>query len=270
MSDSHNTIKPPKRRALKPLLLGVLLAWTFAHPLVALGDYASTEFDRGNQLYEQNKFAEAISAYDNIITNGKVSAAVFFNRGNAFFKLNQLGKAIDSYRRAEQLSPRDPEIRANLQFARSQVSTNTTMKPERWKSWLSRLTVNEWTKLAVVTLWLLFGLLALIQWRRELKQTLNKSIIAVSFIFVLLAIGVSLSVSDFYSTRIAIVVAKETSVHNGPLDESQVAFPARDGAELRVLDSRNEWLQVTDGKRVGWLKRDSIVLFAPAANKAKS
>src|SRR5262245_58058837 len=122
------------------LLCGFILA---ASPLVLRADYASVEFERANRLYETNRFADAVAAYDNLITNGKVSAAVFFNRGNAFFKQNQIGNAIASYRRAEQLSPRDPEVRANLQFARKQVG-GVTLSTERWKNWINRLTVNEW------------------------------------------------------------------------------------------------------------------------------
>jgi len=46
-----------------------------------------------------------------------------------------------------------------------------------------------------------------------------------------------------------------------PFDESPSAFTARDGAELRVLDHKDDWLQVTDGtRRVGWVKRDAALV----------
>jgi len=61
--------------------------------------------------------------------------------------------------------------------------------------------------------------------------------------------------------KTAIVTAKEATVRNGPFDESPSAFTAHDGAELRVLDRKDDWLQVTDGtRRAGWVKRDAVLV----------
>ncbi len=249
--------------------LFALLLLLFVGGLTLRADFASTEFERANKLYEQNKFTDAVATYDYLIADGKVSAAVFFNRGNAFFKQNQIGKAIASYRQAEKMAPRDPEVRANLQFARN-LAGSATLKTERWKNWLDRLTVNEWTALVTITFWLLFALLAVVQWRTELKRTLNRFIFALAAILLLLAIPLGLSIQDFYSSKVAIVTAREAVVRNGPLDESQIAFRAADGAELSVLDSKDEWLQVSDGRRVGWMKRDAVLIFEPSGINAKS
>jgi Flp pilus assembly protein TadD len=68
---------------------------------------------------------EAAAAYEQILTNGAVSPALYFNLGNAHFKAGQLGRAIAAYRQAERLTPRDPDVRANLQFARNRVQGPT-------------------------------------------------------------------------------------------------------------------------------------------------
>ena len=50
-------------------------------------------------------------------------------------------------------------------------------------------------------------------------------------------------------------------VRNGPLEESPSAFTVHDGAELAVLDHKNEWLQVeVDGGRTGWIRKDQVVV----------
>ena len=113
----------------------------------------SDPFDSANRLYEQGKFPEAASAYEGLIRSGPVSPALYFNLGNAWFKSGQTGRAIAAYRRAERIAPRDPDLRANLQFVRNQVQ-GPTLLPDRWERGLSRLTVNEWTVLAAVALWL--------------------------------------------------------------------------------------------------------------------
>jgi uncharacterized protein YgiM (DUF1202 family) len=61
--------------------------------------------------------------------------------------------------------------------------------------------------------------------------------------------------------RTAIVITGEAAVRFGPLAESPTAFTVHDGAELRILDQKNEWVQVsTDPRRVGWLRRDQVLV----------
>ena len=58
----------------------------------------------------------------------------------------------------------------------------------------------------------------------------------------------------------AVVIAPEAVVRRGPLEESQNAFAVHDGAELRVLDRKDDWLLVTtDPRRTGWLRRDQVL-----------
>jgi hypothetical protein len=63
------------------------------------------------------------------------------------------------------------------------------------------------------------------------------------------------------SAQMAIVVVPDAATHNGPLDEAPTGATVHDGAELNVLDTKNDWLQVrVDNQRIGWLKRDQVVL----------
>src|SRR5579859_917403 len=122
----------------------------------ALNLLPSGLFDRGNQLYDAGKFNEAIAAFQGVVRSGRTSPAVWFNLGNAWFKAGQLGHAIAAYRQAEQLAPRDPDLRANLKFARAQVQ-GPTLIPGWSQRLLGRLSLNEWTWVAVVSVWVWFG-----------------------------------------------------------------------------------------------------------------
>ena len=88
----------------------------------ALAEDPSALFDAGNKLYEQGKYGEAAAAYLRLLERGDRSAAVYFNLGNACFKSGQIGRAILAYREAARVTPRDPDLRANLQFARKSGS----------------------------------------------------------------------------------------------------------------------------------------------------
>jgi tetratricopeptide (TPR) repeat protein len=229
-------------------------------PLRGSPEALSAGFEAANKLYEEGKYAEAAASYERLLQGGKVSAALYFNLGNAAFKSSQIGRAIAAYRHAERLAPRDPDVRANLRFARNQVQ-GPTLPVGRWQRWLNRFTLNEWTVMAAVGLWLLFLLLGLLQWRPALKANLRRAVLAVAAGAVLLAACLAAALCQARSVRIVIVVKPEAVVRAGWFDESKEAFTVHDGAELKVLDQNDKWLQVSaDPLRLGWIPRDEVVV----------
>jgi tetratricopeptide (TPR) repeat protein len=226
------------------------------------GADTTAAFDAANKLYEQGKFSEAASAYGNLARSNGASAALYFNLGNAFFKSGQIGRAIAAYRSAEQITPRDPDVRANLQFARRQTQGPTLARGPAQRL-LGKLTLNEWTVLASVVIWLWLLLLALCQWRPAWRRALRGYVITFAIGTTVLCCCLAAAVYEGRLTRLAIVVTPDAPVRNGPIEESQNAFTVHDGAELTVLDQKDDWLQVSaDGRRVGWLRRDQV-LIAP-------
>jgi tetratricopeptide (TPR) repeat protein len=251
-----------RRLSLLPALMLVII---FSHLTVRAADLAG-DFETGNKLYEGGRYADALAAYNRLLQNGGASEALLFNRGNALFKLGQLGRAIESYRLAQQLAPRDPDLRANLQFVRTRARGGAPYQSSRWHRWLESLSLNEWTALTAAALWVFFLLLALSQWRRELWPRLRSAVLAAAVAVLLLGVGLGIELSDNYFTQSAIVVSGETDIRNGPFDEAPSLYKVRDGAELTVLDRKDNWLQVTDSAdRIGWVKLDQVVIFNLAA-----
>ncbi|WP_050785922.1 tetratricopeptide repeat protein [Pedosphaera parvula] len=250
------------------LLLSLGLVFLFSSNSSQAADTSSADFEQANKCYEQGKYGEAVSHYDKLLQRGEASEAIYFNLGNAYFKLNQFGHAIASYRQAEQLAPRDPELRANLQFARAQARGGSPQSGERRHLFLNYLTLNEWTWLTVIALWFLFLLLAWMQWRPDIRPKLRNPALVSGLAFVLLGICLAVAFNEDYLTKTAIVITGEADVHNGPLDESQAAYKVRDGAELIVLDQKDGWYQVSDqSQRVGWLRQDQVLIFSPRAQQ---
>jgi len=257
-------MQPPKsarrRRCDKTGVLlsaGLLLAF-FA--LSSLAQSPSAAFDAANKLYDQGKYAEAAAAFEKLLPAAQASPAVYFNLGNAFFKSGQIGRAVAAYRQTERLTPRDPDLRANLRFARNQTQ-GPTLAADSWQRGLRKLTLNEWTLLASAALWLFFLLLAFLQWRPALQRTFRSYALALALTAVLLCSTVA---AAFYQDRFihtAIVITRDVSVRQGPLETSPTVFTLQDGAELRVVDQKNDWLQVTtDPRRIGWLRRDQVLI----------
>jgi tetratricopeptide (TPR) repeat protein len=226
-------------------------------------DGADGAFDAANKLYEQGRFAEAASAYEQLAQESSTSAAVYFNLGNALFKSGQIGRAIGAYRQAGELAPRDPDIRANLQFARNQTR-GPTNHPGRFERWLGKLTLNEWALLSAGALWVCLLTLTLSEVRPAWKRPLRNLVIGSAATSVVLCACLATVWSARHSARVAIVISRDAPVRHGPLEESQNAFTAHDGAELRVLDEKDSWLQVSDGGRhIGWLRREQVLLRPP-------
>jgi hypothetical protein len=235
----------------------VAVVWLGARVFAA--EELAGAFDAANRLYEQGKFTEAVSAYEKIIQRGLVSPALYYNLGNASFKAGQTGRAIAAYRQATRMAPRDPELRANLQFVRNQIQ-GPTLRPGWWWRWLEALTLNEWTVLASAVFWIWLLLLILVQWRPGLKPGLRSSIRGGGIATVLICLCLAAVLYGSRLTRAGVVVAEQATVHNGPLEESPGSFTLHDGAEVAVLDEKGGWLRVSAGnKRSGWVRHDQVM-----------
>jgi tetratricopeptide (TPR) repeat protein len=235
----------------------LLLALFFSASRCFAAGEADAPFDAANKLYAQNKFVEAAAAYEQLLASGPVSPVLYFNLGNAYFKAGQIGSAIAAYRQAEQLTPRDPDLRANLRFAQNRV-TGPTLKPTAWQRGLGTLSLREWTWLAVAGFWITFGLLIARQLKPALAATLKTWTWLSAAISVVLFVFVGLAWSQQQPGRVLIITAAEVTVRNSPFEEAPSSFTANDGAELRVLDQKDDWLQVTDdANRFGWVKRNA-------------
>jgi len=258
-------------RALRPVL--IFLALSGVSPAIVGLPAAELlpAFDQANRLYEQGQFTNAAAVYDQLIRAGHGSATLHFNLGNAWFKAGQKGRALAAYRQAQQLAPRDPSVRFNLQFVRQQVTGSDTVRRPLWHRFLATLTLNEWTLLATAGWWLWLGLLALREFRPDLRSALRGYTATAGLGVALLGGCLGAAIYQETASRAAVVVVPSVVVRRGPLGESQVFYQLRDGSEVTVLDEKpvsdtESWLQVRDdARRVGWLKHDQVVVLPRAS-----
>jgi tetratricopeptide (TPR) repeat protein len=218
------------------------------------------DFTAANKLYEEGKYPQAAAAYEKICQAGTVSPEIYFNLGNAWLKSDKFGEAIYNYRKAETLAPRDPDIRANLQAARTKAGDVSPALPgDHWTRWVNHLTLNEWTLGTAVAIAAFFFVLT----AREISAAFRKSAGLYIGLAGLASLGLGsclgLAVDQRLIDKSAVVIVPEAVVRLGPLAESQSAFTVHDGAELLVTDSDGEWLQVIDAaRRSGWLMQNEV------------
>lgn len=239
----------------RTFLGGLLWLMLLARPV---GAQPAAEFEAANKLFEQGKFADAAAAYERMLTNGPASSAVHFNLGNARFKSGHPGQAILHYHRALRLSPRDPDVRANLQFARKSlgVADETGLGEQA----LRALTLDEWAWLLGAGLGAWFLLLAageLLPGKRASLAMPTKTLGTVAVVLIALLAAAQW---DRRANQLAVVIVAETPVRPGPMAESKATYSLRDGAEVQVLESKDDWWLVRDAaQRSGWVKQDALV-----------
>jgi tetratricopeptide (TPR) repeat protein len=239
-----------------------LLALFFTGTIFAAD--VNTDFSAANELYAKGKFADAAAAYEKILQTGGQSPALLFNYGNAEFKSGHLGQAIAAYRRAELLTPRDAELRANLAFVRNQVQ-GASRRESRWQNWVNTLTLNEGAWLTAGLFWAAFALFIV----RQIKPALAPKLRGATRLAVALTIFsgavLGLQAAEHFNAAVAVVTSAEATARSGPFADAQTAFTAHDGAELSVLARHDDWVQVTDASgKIGWLSRQQAEVLPSA------
>ncbi|HZI31506.1 MAG TPA: tetratricopeptide repeat protein, partial [Candidatus Binatia bacterium] len=240
----------------------------FALAFISVGNLfaadVSADFSAANKLYAEGKFADAANAYEKILQSGEKSPALLFNSGNAEYKAGHLGKAIAAYRRAALLTPRDLELRANLDFVRNQVQ-GSTIHENRWQNWLDTLSLNEGAVLTAVLFWLTLSLFAARQIRPALAPKLRSVTRLAVGLTIFSATILGLQAANHFNGETAVVTTAEATARSGPFDDAQSAFTVHDGAELSVLDRHDDWLQVANGAgKTGWLSAKQVEVLPGA------
>jgi hypothetical protein len=116
--------------------------------LAAPGVFAGSaeSFAAANRDFESGDHAKAAAAYEKILATEGPRASVYYNLGNSYQKLGQYGPAILAYERARLITPRDPDLKANLALARKAAAAfeEPRIHP-RLDAALLFLSRNEWS-----------------------------------------------------------------------------------------------------------------------------
>ena len=244
----------------------LLLVACSAAPLAA----QEAIFDEGNRLYREGDFAGAVELYERILERGVESGELHYNLGNAWFRLGELGPAILHYERARRIMPRDDDLGANLELARSLTTDQVAPLPGFWLFRVARWWVDLLSRpalLAVVTLaWLtaMSALIVVVAGRGEFLLVWSRRAAAGAGV-VTLVFGLGLLAREIDVGRAdeAVIMAEEAAVHSAPSDDDELLiFTVHEGTKVRVERRSDEWVEIVleDGK-VGWVRSGRLVLI---------
>jgi len=230
-----------------------------------------------NRLYQAGNYDDTTRIYEQLLAQGIEDSTVYYNLGNAYYRKGDLGRAILNYQRAAQLSPRDPEIQANLALARSMADMPATLEAPGPLGALANLssrwiTLNESALLALL-FWFVAGFLFL-AWRMT-ASTGRRPILKYGAIIALVLLAfttLSLGARIYAESNQpeGVVIAPVVAVSSEPGEEYSTEFNLHSGTEVNLGETKGQWVQLAlPGSTIeGWIPLDAVeaVAIGPAAH----
>jgi len=235
---------------LSGLLLGILLA-------SGVGQAGPQDLqDQANQAYVDGDFTQAAQLWSSLIEAGHPTGDLYYNLGNALFRDGQQARAMLAWRRAQDLSPRDGDITANLDRARRQVQDRLDVdRGPGLFFWQATLSTAEQGWLAAWGCGLV-ALLAIVgRVRRDVAVGLPAALVGGPALLLVASTASALSAPPG-----GVVLAETVEVRSAGGERSGVVlFALHAGAEVTLGDSLGSWRLVAlpDGRK-GWVPQGAV------------
>ncbi len=220
---------------------------------------------KANAAYESGRFADAVDAYRRAEALGVRNGPLYYNMGNAHYKNGDLALAIAAYRRAERLIPRDPLLRANLDFVLSQREDKAVQAPVPWPlSWARQLfrwlSLNEWVLVTTALYGVVCVLALFVVLGRRRRLPLRVALYTTLALFLLSTTTLAYKIHDERNVERGVVTAERISVMSGPGQDYTVEFWLHTGTEVEVEVRRPDWLRIALGNELrGWIPASAVV-----------
>ena len=215
-----------------------------------------------DSAYVRGEYQKAIDSYEALLKKG-VSAELYYNLGNAYYRTENITRAVLNYERALLLSPSDPDIRFNLQMARSKTIDKIVPEQEMffvtwYRSLVNMASVDGWAMIALVCLGLAI-VLALIYLFSNLIW-LRKVGFFGAFLMIIIFVCSNIFAHQqkkqlVYRTG-AIITESAVTVKSTPAKNGVDLFILHEGTKVTIIDaSMKEWkeIRLADGKE-GWIE----------------
>jgi tetratricopeptide (TPR) repeat protein len=206
--------------------------------------------------YDAREFAAAAGAFERLAGDGVHNGALYYNIANAHLKDGQLGPAILWYERALRMIPGDPDLRFNLEYARSlledepaDIGSPVLQVLFFWKDLLG---VSAWQWLGICTglgFWCLWAVGRFL--RKPALKPFRYGFLALALISAGTAVYLK-HAPDLHPR--AVILGKAVSVRSGFSADTTELFVLHEGTLVAVKNQTNGFLKIqyADDK-IGWV-----------------
>ena len=250
-------------RQLGAIVLAVLATAALLSGAARAAEPPLADFLRGNQAYADGRYDEAIAAYQAVRAAGWESGALEYNLGNAYMKRGDIGRAVASYERAVRRLPRDPDVAANLAFARERAAIEPPSLP-LWQRLLApfatRATSGELTAAFAVAWLTLWAALSVRLFLPSARLALGRLAAVAGLPAAVLAVSLVVRLTAIETADAGVIVAAgETAVRFEPSPSGTEHFVVGPGTDVILGEERAGWRLVSraDGRR-GWVPADAV------------
>jgi len=223
-------------------------------------------FDKANQLYTQENYAEAAKVYEEILSADQHSVELYFNLGNSYYKLNKIAPAIYNYEKALLIEPNNKDVKNNLKFAQNMTIDEIVETPKVGLSeWIQDFTsvyhYNVWAKIAIGFSFLV--LLAFIGYYFIHRITLKRAFFGLAILFIM-GSALSIMIAIFEKNQNenynpAIVFSESVAITGEPKTGSKTVMLVHEGTKVLLIETLDEYYKVEllNGTE-GWLLKSSV------------
>lgn len=247
-------MKTGRCRQLTTVMIAVLLL--FLHGASAQGDDDVQGFLDGIKHYEAGEYEKAAAVFETVAKNGIRNGKLYYNIANAYLKDNRLGPAILWYERAYKLIPGDPDLRFNLDYARSLLKD----EPGTFSSPVVQI-IFFWKDLLRASAWQWLGIGAgAIFWCMLAVVWFFKKFALKPFVYGFLILAVLSSGTAVYRSNVAVIhpraviLDKAVSVRSGFSAETTELFVLHEGTLVSVEKQNDGFLKIRYAEdKIGWV-----------------
>ena len=217
-------------------------------------------FDTANAAFASGDIAAAEAGYRALLSEGYTDGDVYYNLGNALWREKSPAYALLAWRCAAERLPRDPDVAANLDFARRTARDALDLPGSTpvFAPWQSALTPSEgcWFGAGLVG----FGLLLAAARRRAPDAPLLGVGVVSGLIGAYVWVG---GLADLRGAPVAVVLADEVTV-SSDLGGGVDLFVLHAGAEVLALEEAagKVLLGLPDGRK-GWVGASAVGIADP-------
>jgi tetratricopeptide (TPR) repeat protein len=214
------------------------------------------------KAYDIGDFAKSADYYRQHLDMSSPDPAILYNLANCLYQQGEPAQALVLYERALLLSPRDSDIKENLNLVCRKLMLPEVGKLENPKDLIvnvrDMLRPDEWMLIGAI-LWACAGIGLAFRRKFISPSTLVALLSVIGLLFVLTAVASISQLNSSYSPKIAFVVMKNVQVYLLPSENSKQAdFRITCGEKIRIEEERESWLRVrTENGSEGWIKSDS-------------
>ncbi len=223
-------------------------------------------FEHGCDLYESGQFDEAAQAFESLIKMGLKNSTLYYNLGNSYFKQGNLGKAVVNYRRALLLSPRDRDVKANLELVRSMVGlrdTTASFDLSGLATFPLRTLSPEEIELGfyIFAYAFAFCFVGCLFSGGQAKRVLTRVLIVCAIVTAVFLTLEAASSNRLTSHNEGVIVA-DCSLMSGPGKAFEQIGHLRQGVEVKLGARSGVWLEVRlPTGQIGWVEEEAVELI---------